>query len=143
MSESLLLDEAHRQATEFERALRQSLPGVTRIVTHIEPTGDAAATIRGEPAGQLEVQKAIGDFLQDYPLPVKPHDVRVQQAGGELAVSFHCTLDASTAITEAHDLTVRLEEYLRAHVPGLGRVVIHVEPDKRRRVAGVSPTRPS
>jgi len=132
VSESLLLDEAHRQATDFERALRKSLPGVTRIITHIEPTGDAVATIRGEPAGQVQVQKAIGDFLQDYPLAVKPHDVRVQHAGGELAVSFHCTLDASTAITEAHDLTVRLEEYLRAHVSGLGRVAIHVEPDKEK-----------
>jgi cation diffusion facilitator family transporter len=132
VSESLLLDEAHRQATEFERALRQALPGVTRIITHIEPTGDAVATIRGTPAGQLEIQKAIADFLHDYPLPVKPHDVRVQQAGGELAVSFHCTLDASTAITEAHELTVRLEEHLRSHVPGLGRVAIHVEPDKQK-----------
>ena len=63
VSESLLLDEAHRQATEFEQELRQSLPGVTRIVTHIEPVGDSAATIRGEPAGQREVQKAIADFL--------------------------------------------------------------------------------
>jgi cation diffusion facilitator family transporter len=130
VSDSLLLDEAHRQATEFERALRQSLPEIKRIVTHIEPTGDAAATIRTEPAGQLQVQQAIGEFLQNYPLRVKPHNVRVQLAGGELAVSFHCTLDAATAITQAHDLTVRLEEHLRSKVPGLGRVVIHVEPNK-------------
>ncbi len=132
VSESLLLDEAHRQATEFERALRSSLPGVTRIITHIEPTGDAVATIRGERAGQSEVQKAIADFLKDYPLPATAHNVRVQQAGGELAVSCHCTLDASTAITAAHDFTVRLEEYLRGHVPGLGRVAIHVEPNKEK-----------
>jgi len=130
VSESLLLDEAHAQATEFERAVRERLPGVTRIITHIEPVGDAAATVRGEPAGQLEVQEAIADFLRNYPLPVHAHDVRVQLAGGELAVSFHCTLDPSTAITEAHALTVRLEEYLRAHVQGLGRVAIHVEPEK-------------
>jgi divalent metal cation (Fe/Co/Zn/Cd) transporter len=76
------------------------------------------------------VQKAIGQFMENYPQPVRPHDVRVQHAGGELSVSFHCALDAATAITEAHELTVRLEEYLRAQVPGLGRVVIHVEPDK-------------
>jgi cation diffusion facilitator family transporter len=128
VSDSLTLEQAHRQSTEFERALRQSVPALTRIVTHIEPAGDATATIRAEPAGQLQVQQAIGEFLRQYRLPVKPHDVRVQAVGGELAVSFHCTLDAATAITEAHDLTVRLEEYLRAHVPGLGRVVIHVEP---------------
>jgi hypothetical protein len=29
-------------------------------------------------------------------------------------------------------LTVRLEEYLRVHVPGLGRVVIHVEPAEKK-----------
>jgi divalent metal cation (Fe/Co/Zn/Cd) transporter len=105
---------------------------VTRIITHIEPTGDAVATIHGERAGHSQVQKAIADFLHGYPLAVKPHDIKVQQVGGELAVSFHCTLDASTAITAAHDLTVRLEEYLRAHVPGLGRVAIHVEPNKEK-----------
>ena len=132
VSDTLLLDEAHRQATEFERELRKSLPGVTRIVTHIEPTGDSAATVRAKPAGQLEVHNAIGEFLESYTRPVRPHDLRVQHVGGELSVSFHCTLDAATAITEAHELTVLLEEYLRAHVPGLGRVVIHVEPDKPR-----------
>ncbi len=132
VNESLLLDEAHRQATEFERALRQALPGVTRIITHIEPTGDAVATMRGEPAGQMEVQKAIAEFFETYPLAAHPHDVRVQLAGGEYAVSFHCELAPSTAITEAHDLTVRLEEYLRARVPGLGRVAIHVEPGKKK-----------
>lgn len=136
VSDSLRLDEAHRQATEFERDLRKNLPGVTRIVTHIEPTGDSAATVRSEPAGQSEVQKAIGKFMEDYPRPVRPHDLRVQQTGGELSVSFHCALDAATAITEAHELTVRLEEYLRAHVSGLGRVVIHVEPDKPRMEEG-------
>lgn len=130
VSDSLLLEEAHAQATEFERDLRRSLPGFTRIVTHIEPVGDMAATVQAEPAGELQVQKAIGDFLQTYPLCIRPHDVRVQQAGGELDVSFHCTLDPTTAITEAHDLTVRFEEYLRNHVPSLGRVVIHVEPGR-------------
>ncbi len=130
VSDRLLLEEAHQQATGFERELRKTLPGVTRIVTHIEPTGDAAAIVRSEPAGQREVQAAIAQFMKSYPRPVRPHEVRVQQAGGELSVSFHCTLDAATAITEAHELTVRLEEYLRANVPGLGRVVIHVEPGK-------------
>ena len=36
-----------------------------------------------------------------------------QLVDGELAVSFHCALDAMTSITQAHELTVRLEEYLR------------------------------
>jgi cation diffusion facilitator family transporter len=128
VSESLDLEQAHRQATEFERDLRQSVPGLKRIVTHLEPAGDDAATLRAEPAGQVPIRRVLEEFLEAYPLRARPHDMRVQMAGGELAVSFHCTLDAATAITEAHDFTVRLEEYLRGRVPNLGRVVIHVEP---------------
>ena len=131
VSDSLLLAEAHAQASAFERELRENLPGITRIVTHIEPTGDAAATVQSQPAGQSRVRKAIDDFLAEHPLPLNPHNIRVQLVDGELAVSFHCTLEPATAITEAHDMTVQLEEYLRAHVPGLGRVVIHVEPKKK------------
>ena len=33
-------------------------------------------------------------------------------------------------IGDAHDLTVALEAHLRARVPNVGRVVIHVEPRK-------------
>ena len=136
VSDALLLDEAHRLATEFERALRQTIPDLKRIVTHIEPVGDATATIHSERAARAEVQKAVDAFLSDAPLRVRPHSLRVQQVGAELSVSLHCALDATTAITEAHDLTVRLEEYLRAHVPGLGRVVIHVEPGRKGEAGG-------
>jgi len=128
VSESLDLEKAHRQATEFERDLRRSVPQLQRIVTHLEPAGDAAATQQAEPAGRAQIQQAVAEFLKTYSLPVRPHNMKVQMVGGELAVSFHCTLDAATAITEAHDFTVRLEEYLRSRVPNLGRVVIHVEP---------------
>jgi len=130
VGDNLLLDEAHRQATEFEQALRQDVPGLTRIVTHIEPVGEAAATIHSEPSGRLEIQKAIDAFLASSPLRVWPHSLRVQLVNGELAVSLHCTLEAETAITEAHEFTVLLEDYLRAHVSRLGRVVIHVEPGR-------------
>jgi divalent metal cation (Fe/Co/Zn/Cd) transporter len=74
------------------------------------------------------VRAAIDEFLAASPSALAPHDVQVQLAGGELQVSFHCTLDASLAITTAHDLTQQLEKHLRHRVPTLGRVVIHVEP---------------
>jgi len=132
VSDALSLDEAHRQATEFERALRAIVPNLSRIVTHIEPSGDAAATVCGSPASHQAVRQAIARFLETHPGFGRPHDVQVKQVGEELAVSLHCTLDAATAITDAHDWTVRLEDSLRAEVPGLGRVVIHVEPGAPR-----------
>ncbi len=126
----LRLEEAHRLATELERDLRATVPGLSRIVSHLEPVGDATATVRAEPAAQTQVRAALEDFYRKHGFPLDPHHIVAQRVGGELQVSFHCRLGAATALTAAHDLTVRLEEYLRGRIHNLGRVVIHVEPLK-------------
>lgn len=128
VKDSLSLEEAHRQATGFERALHEAIPGLTRIVTHLEPTGRDSAMFPAEPASQEQVRRLIEDFVNASHLATRPHDIEVQRTGQELAVSFHCALDPSTVITDAHKLTEQLEQHLRARMPNLGRVVIHVEP---------------
>jgi cation diffusion facilitator family transporter len=128
--ESLDLHQAHDRATEFERQLRADVPGVERIVTHLEPAGDVAATCQAEPAGQLEVYRLLSEFADQHPTPIRPHDVRVHDRGDHYDISFHCGLAPGTNITDAHRRTEQIEEFLRQRLPGLGRVVIHVEPEK-------------
>jgi divalent metal cation (Fe/Co/Zn/Cd) transporter len=128
MDGSLDLEEAHRRATAFEQEIRRALPELTRIVTHLEPAGDAASVLPSRPAGTAEIEAAVAEFLRDEPVDAEARDVTVQQAGEELAVSFRCTLDPATNITDAHDFTERLKNHVRRRVPGVGRVVIHVEP---------------
>jgi cation diffusion facilitator family transporter len=130
VSESLRLEEAHRQASLFEEELRRAVPGLARITSHIEPVGEAMATVPAEPAGESTIQEAIRDFFAGHDVAVAPHDVTVQRTGQELAVSLHCALNADTTITAAHGLTEQLEKHLRARVPDVGRVVIHVEPEE-------------
>jgi cation diffusion facilitator family transporter len=130
VSESLLLEEAHRQVSLFEEDLRRTVPGLARITSHIEPAGEAMATVPAEPAGEATIREAIRDFFAGHAVAVSPHDVTVQRTGNELAVSLHCLLDADTTITAAHGLTEQLEKHLRARVPDVGRVVIHVEPEE-------------
>lgn len=127
---SLQLDEAHRQASQFERALQEAIPGLKRVVTHIEPAGDAAATFRAQPAADAEVEAALHEFLARHDLLGEPHALNVQWANGELAISFHCRLAPDIPITEAHNLTNRLETFLRERIAHVGRVLIHVEPYK-------------
>ena len=124
------VEQAHQQATEFERDLRATVPNLSRIVSHLEPVGDATATVRAEPAAQTQVQAALAEFYRRHGFPLDPHHIVAQRVGGELQVSFHCRLGAAMAMTEAHDWTVRLEEFLRGRIRNLGRVVIHVEPLK-------------
>jgi len=128
VNESLTIDEAHRQATGFEEEIRGAIPGLARVITHLEPAGSASAIVQAETTGAAEIDKAIREFLDASQVALRPHEIRVQRTGEELAVSFHCTLDAETAVTTAHELTEQLEKHLRARVPALGRVVIHVEP---------------
>jgi cation diffusion facilitator family transporter len=128
--ESLTLEEAHRQATCFENDVRAGVPGLARIVTHLEPAGDKTATLQAEPIGDAEVLAAVNGFFHGDASVAQLHHVKVQRAGGKIQISFHCRLDPQMLIGEAHDLTVALEAHIRAQVPNVGRVVIHVEPWK-------------
>jgi len=130
VDDSLRLDEAHQQATGFEEDLRSKLPGLAEIVSHIEPAGEATATMPSRRVSEAAVCGAIQEYLAACGLTIQPHDVKVQSTGSELAISFHCPMPPETAITDAHQLTERLESHLRARLDGVGRVVIHVEPDE-------------
>jgi cation diffusion facilitator family transporter len=128
VKESLSLEEAHRQATEFEQDVREAMPGVTRIVSHLEPAGDITSVVQSEPADEPQVKAALEEFFRKHHLNVNLHNVEVQRVAGELQVSFHFRLNADTMIADAHDFTVRVEDFLRSRIRNLGRVVIHVEP---------------
>jgi divalent metal cation (Fe/Co/Zn/Cd) transporter len=130
---SLTVSEAHARATALERALRDRVPSLERIVTHIEP---AAAEEPGPapagPVGRDEVLAALARLQREIPGGWQPHDVAVRQEADGAAVSLHCLLAADLAITEAHDFTEEVERALRRRLPGLARVVIHVEPPDHR-----------
>jgi cation diffusion facilitator family transporter len=128
--ESLTLDEAHRQATSFESDLRANVPEMTRIVSHLEPVGDSTAIIQAEPADAAEVLTAVEEYFHGDASVVHLHNLKVQRAGGQIQVSFHCRLDPQMRIEDAHELTIALEAHIRARVGNVGRVVIHVEPTK-------------
>jgi cation diffusion facilitator family transporter len=130
--ESLSLEEAHRQASQFEQNVRAEIPDLSEVVSHLEPAGDATAWIQAEPADEAQVREALDAFFRQGALTAHLHQVKVLRAGGELLVSFHCRLAPATAITDAHEFTVRVEEFLRRRIPQVARVVVHVEPTKDR-----------
>ena len=126
--DDLSLEQAHAEATAFEETLRSALSGVTQIITHIEPTGDAIARRSSTSADEAQIRRVLADIFETEGLPCDPHDIAVRKAGGELQLAFHCTMDPTTPIVDAHTLADRIEGLLRKEVPDLGRVVIHMEP---------------
>jgi cation diffusion facilitator family transporter len=126
--EDMTLTQAHERVTAFERALRGESPELGDIVTHIEPVGDAEARRPVIRSRSTEVREVISHLPDQLPGVKDCHHISVFQDGNDLSVSFHATMAPSLPIGDAHKLTVQLENLLRARLPELGRVVIHVEP---------------
>jgi cation diffusion facilitator family transporter len=125
--EDLTLDEAHQLVSRFESDLRDRVPSLSSVVTHIEPAAECLLS-RPDPAGERRVLQCLESFAASEKSAFIPHEFKVTASGDELFLSLHCILAPQTAIKDAHDLTVRLEKHLRAAIPELGRVVIHAEP---------------
>lgn len=128
VSDALTVEAAHAQASGFEAALRKVLPAIDQVITHIEPTSDALVRREASAADEELVRDILRQMEADNGLGCRPHDVSVRRVGGELQVTFHCTVASDLPITEAHTMTERVESLLRNQVSNLGRVVIHVEP---------------
>lgn len=124
----LNLGEAHNLASGFEYALRAKVKGLRSIVTHIEPTGDGVSIRRATYTNEKLVVDTVKSIPHDLGIVCAPHSIAVHRVGNELTVSFHCSLDANLSVSDVHAFTERAEQYIRAAVPDVARIVIHTEP---------------
>jgi divalent metal cation (Fe/Co/Zn/Cd) transporter len=108
--------------------MAETLPDIKSIVTHMEPVGERSASREAAPGDEEQVRRVLQTIAADHNLGCRFYDLEVRRLEDGLSVSFRCSVDASTAVAEAHRLTERVERALRDRLPGLGRVVIHEEP---------------
>ncbi len=52
----------------------------------------------------------------------------VRKAGMRYHVDLHARVNGDISVREGHDLSHRLKDHLRSQIPGLGHVLIHIEP---------------
>lgn len=126
---SLSLAEAHARVTDMEKALRRELGPVLSVVTHIEPEGAHPAPMPEHGEAARALRQAIEDMVEETEGVCDMHRLELHRSGARFGASFHCRMHPQTPITRAHDVTVALEASLRARLPELVRVTIHMEPD--------------
>lgn len=56
------------------------------------------------------------------------HDLKTRQAGSAAFIDFHLVVPASMSVVEAHEICDRLEDAIKAVIPG-ATLAIHVEPE--------------
>jgi len=127
LDERLTLMQAHDEVTKLEAQIREQVPEVTSILTHIESepaTIESASTV----AADAKVRKALRRAAQEFPDVVDVHDLEMKRVGDRIYLSCHCTMSDALPLSRVHDIQTALEARFKQEIPELFRVLIHPEP---------------
>jgi cation diffusion facilitator family transporter len=133
LDERLLLKDAHDRVTALEAEMREEVPEISSILTHIE---SEPATI--EPGDEIvrdaALERRLKAIAAEFPEVLDMHEIQIKRVRGRLYVSCHCTLSDELPLSRVHDIQTDLEIRFKQDAPELFRVLIHPEPltDNRR-----------
>jgi cation diffusion facilitator family transporter len=133
LDENLSLKNAHDVVTILESEIRNEVPEISTILTHIE---SEPSTIE---SGNTVVRDAVLEqklkpVIQEFPEVVDMHDVEIKRVRGKVYMSCHCTMSDDLPLSRVHDVCTELEIRFKQAAPELFKVLIHPEPqtDNRR-----------
>jgi len=133
LDESLSLKEAHDRVTVLESEIREDVPEISSILTHIE---SEPATIEAgdELVHDARLEKRLKAIASEFSEILDMHDIKIKRVRGRIYVSGHCTMSDDLPLSRVHDISTELEVRFKQEFPELFRVLIHPEPstDNRR-----------
>lgn len=133
LDERLSLKDAHDRVTSLEAEMREDVPKISSILTHIE---SEPATIEAgdEIVRDAALERRLKAIAAEFPEVLDMHEIQIKRVRGRLYVSCHCTLSDDLPLSRVHDIQTDLEIRFKQDAPELFRVLIHPEPltDNRR-----------
>ncbi|CAK0757831.1 ferrous-iron efflux pump FieF [Azospirillaceae bacterium] len=129
VDEDSTIGEAHKVATNLEKAIRAKLGAEVSVDTHIDPRRMRVLT--GDPIDAqqtAEIIKKIRELAQSLRSPIEVHNIKVRGEAGGVYLSCHCIFNEQTPIRNCHDQTLRLEALLWENIPKIDRILLHAEP---------------
>jgi len=133
LDEKLNLKQAHDQVTVLESQIREDVPEIDSILTHIESEPATIEPVENT-AQDAALERKLKAIVPDFPEILDMHEVQMRRVRGRLYLSCHCTMPDDLPLTRVHDLQTELEIRFKQAAPELFRVLIHPEPrtDNRR-----------
>lgn len=122
----LSLAEAHGLASTLEERLKNELPQVVEVTTHLEPRGVLSSEATTEDDDQ-QIADKVSRLAESE--SAKCHSIQIVQGPGGRVISMHCNLPGQITVGEAHRIVEELEHAIYAEVPGVERVIVHAEPN--------------
>ncbi len=129
---NVTLAEAHQMVDQLENMLHERLPELASIHTHMEPaTEEILPSARVSSGLQQRIRQAVDKAVIEIPHLRNPHDLHIRQVEGKLFISVEVLIDGGLPLSDAHELSTRLQEAIRASVPNVGQALVHLEPNDR------------
>ena len=119
---AMKLVEAHAIAERLEAAIREAVPAVDVVQTHLEPLG--APSEGQEVAGDAaSVERIVLDATG-----APPRELRFLHTEGGVVAFLTLGLDGSSTLDAAHARASEIEARIRLEVPDIADVIVHTEP---------------
>lgn len=133
LDEHMSLKNAHDQVTELEADMRDDVPEIADILTHIE-SEPATIETGDELVRDATLERRLKSAAAQFPEILDVHDFVIKRVRGRLYVSCHLTLSDDLPLSRVHDIQTELEIHFKQAAPDIFRVLIHPEPstDNRR-----------
>jgi cation diffusion facilitator family transporter len=133
LDETLSLKDAHDVVTRLEAEIRNEVPEISTILTHIE--SEPSTIEPGDlPRFDAALEKKLRPIMKEFPEVVDMHEVQIKRVRDRIYMSCHCTMADDLPLSRVHDVSTALEIRFKQAAPELFKVLIHPEPmtDNRR-----------
>lgn len=122
------LQTAHQRVSALEERIREEVPDVNQVLTHIEPRQDSRADRESTAQTQRRVEDVVADAVADVDGVEWCRQVDVSLCDGRYCVSLYCLLDGALSVEAAHRIASDLELAVRRRLPEAHQVAVHTEP---------------
>ena len=126
---NLTLGAAHAMVDQLEQTLLERMPQLTSIHSHLEPANvEILPTAHVSTGLHQRITNVVNQGAAAISHLHHPHDIQVRQVEGRLFITLEALVDGDLSMAEAHELSTQLQESMRARVPNIGEVLVHLEP---------------
>ena len=123
----LSLDEAHAIAERVEEAIREAVPEVHAVQSHLEPLAEPAAGKPLHPADVASETAEINAIVREVTGEL-PRALRFIETDEGLVAMLTLEVSPETPLSRAHERASDVEERIRLARPEIAEVIVHTEP---------------
>jgi len=127
VNETMHLRKAHDFVRRIEDEIRQEVPLIASVLTHIE-SEPSTIELPISIARDRQIESRLRNAARRFPEVLDIHDVLIGRVGDRIQVSCHCTLPDALEMQHVHDVITALEDQFKLESPEVYRVLIHPEP---------------